>query len=83
MARTGYLTAQQMAGAFQMLRPYDLLWSRMVNDYLFGQRRPMSDLMARNTDATRMPARMHSEYLRRLFLDNDRRNTAIRSAASR
>ncbi|WP_083384541.1 alpha/beta fold hydrolase [Cupriavidus malaysiensis] len=71
MARTGYLTAQQMAGAFQMLRPYDLLWSRMVNDYLFGQRRPMSDLMAWNTDATRMPARMHSEYLRRLFLDND------------
>jgi len=71
MARTGYLSARQMAGAFQMLRPYDLLWSRMVNEYVLGQRRPMSDLMAWNADATRMPARMHSEYLRRLFLNND------------
>lgn len=71
MARTGYLRAGQMAGAFQMLRSYDLLWSRMVNDYLLGQRRPMSDLMAWNADATRMPARMHGQYLRRLFLDND------------
>ncbi|MCJ9713391.1 alpha/beta fold hydrolase, partial [Bordetella hinzii] len=71
MARTGYLRAGQMAGAFQMLRSYDLLWSRMVNDYLLGRRRPMSDLMAWNADATRMPARMHGQYLRRLFLDND------------
>jgi polyhydroxyalkanoate synthase len=71
MARTGYLRAGQMAGAFQMLRSYDLLWSRMVNDYLLGKRRPMSDLMAWNADATRMPARMHGQYLRHLFLDND------------
>ena len=71
MAQTGYLTAQQMAGAFQMLRSYDLLWSRMVGEYLMGTRQPMNDLMAWNADATRMPARMHSEYLRRLFLDND------------
>ncbi len=71
MDRKGYLSASQMAGAFQMLRSYDLLWSRMVNEYLLGQRRPMSDLMAWNADATRMPARMHTEYLRRLFLNND------------
>ncbi|MGY6269499.1 PHA/PHB synthase family protein [Achromobacter denitrificans] len=71
MARTGYLRAGQMAGAFQMLRSYDLLWSRMVNEYLLGNRRPMSDLMAWNADATRMPARMHGQYLRRLFLNND------------
>ena len=71
MAETGYLTAQQMAGAFQMLRSYDLLWSRMVGEYLMGTRQPMNDLMAWNADATRMPARMHSEYLRRLFLHND------------
>ena len=71
MAQTGYLSAQQMAGAFQMLRSYDLLWSKLVGNYLMGEREPMNDLMAWNADATRMPARMHSEYLRRLFLDDD------------
>ncbi|MGO3741052.1 PHA/PHB synthase family protein [Kerstersia sp.] len=71
MRETGYLKGSQMAGAFQMLRSYDLLWSKMVNDYLLGDRRGLNDLMAWNADATRMPARMHSEYLRRLFLDND------------
>ena len=71
MAETGYLKASQMAGAFQMLRSYDLLWSRMVNEYLLGNRAPMNDLMAWNADATRMPAKMHSQYLRRLFLNDD------------
>ncbi len=67
----GYLDASQMAGAFQMLRSNDLLWSRVVRDYLMGERQPINDLMAWNADATRMPYRMHSEYLRKLFLDND------------
>lgn len=71
MGQAGYLTASQMAGAFQMLRSYDLLWSRMVNDYLLGERSAMNDLMAWNADATRMPATMHSQYLRRLYLNND------------
>ena len=71
MAAEGYLDARQMAGAFQLLRSNDLIWSAMVRDYLMGERRPMIDLMAWNADATRMPARMHSEYLRRLFLNND------------
>jgi polyhydroxyalkanoate synthase subunit PhaC len=60
-----------MAGAFQMLRSNDLVWSKIVHDYLLGTRQPMTDLMAWNIDATRMPYRMHSEYLRKLFLDND------------
>ncbi len=71
MGQRGYLTAGQMRGAFQLLRSYDLLWSRSVNEYLLGERAPMNDLMAWNADATRMPARMHSQYLRRLFLDDD------------
>ncbi len=67
----GYLDTTQMAGAFQMLRSKDLVWSRIVHDYLMGERHELNDLMAWNADATRMPYRMHSEYLRRLFLDND------------
>jgi len=67
----GYLDTKQMAGTFQLLRSNDLIWSRMVHDYLMGERSPMNDLMAWNADATRMPYRMHSEYLRRLFLQND------------
>lgn len=71
MNEQGYLDGYQMAGAFQILRSNDLVWSRMVHDYLLGKRRPMNDLMAWNTDLTRMPYRMHSEYLRKLFLHND------------
>jgi polyhydroxyalkanoate synthase len=67
----GYLEGGQMAGAFQLLRSNDLLWSRLVHDYLLGQREPMFDLMAWNADTTRMPYRMHSEYLEKLFLNND------------
>jgi polyhydroxyalkanoate synthase len=67
----GYLSADQMSGAFQLLQSNDLIWSRIVHDYLLGERAPMIDLMAWNADTTRMPYRMHSEYLRRLFLNND------------
>lgn len=71
MWEQGFLETKQMAGAFQMLRSNDLIWSRMQHDYLLGKRRQMNDLMAWNADQTRMPYRMHSEYLRHLFLDND------------
>ncbi|GBD47807.1 poly-beta-hydroxybutyrate polymerase domain-containing protein [Methylopila sp. Yamaguchi] len=71
MSIEGVLEARQMAGAFQMLRSNDLIWSRVVRDYLLGERTPMTDISAWNADATRMPARMHGEYLRGLFLQND------------
>jgi polyhydroxyalkanoate synthase subunit PhaC len=71
MWECGYLDSRQMAGAFQMLRSNDLIWSRGIHDYLMGEQSLASDLMAWNADATRMPYRMHSEYLRSLFLKND------------
>ena len=67
----GFLDGRQMAGAFQILRSNDLTWSKLVHDYLMGERGQLTDLMAWNSDATRMPYRMHSEYLRKLFLDDD------------
>lgn len=67
----GYLDTKQMAGTFQMLRSYDLIWSKMVQDYMHGTQRGMIALLAWNADATRMPYKMHSEYLEKLYLNND------------
>ncbi|MEM6384154.1 MAG: alpha/beta fold hydrolase [Pseudomonadota bacterium] len=72
MAAQGYLDSQQMMGAFQFLRSNDLIWSKLIRAYLLGEDpRPMNDLMQWNADGTRMPAKMHAQYLRQLFLNND------------
>ncbi|MET1115754.1 MAG: alpha/beta fold hydrolase [Comamonas sp.] len=71
MAERGYLDGRQMAGAFALINSKDLVWSKLVHEYLMGARTPMTALRAWNADATRLPARMHSEYLRRLYLQND------------
>ena len=71
MYQEGVLDSRQMGGAFQMLRPRELIWQPMLNNYVKGTREPMIDLMAWNADGTRMPYKMHTEYLYRLYMDNE------------
>lgn len=71
MWEKGYLDTKHMNGAFQLLNSTDLLWSRILKNYLLGERSALTDLTAWNADGTRLPYRMHSEYLRSLYLNND------------
>lgn len=71
MWRQGYLDGSQMAATFQLLNARDLVWSRMMSEYLLGRRSKANDLMSWNADTTRMPYRMHIDYLNDLFLHND------------
>jgi polyhydroxyalkanoate synthase len=66
----GYLDRPQMARTFAAIRSEDLIYSRAVRRYFLGKEDLPSDIGVWNTDTTRMPARMHSEYLRGLFLEN-------------
>jgi polyhydroxyalkanoate synthase len=71
MARQGgLLNGSQMATTFNMLRANDLIWSYVVNNYLMGKDPMPFDLLYWNSDTTRMPAKMHSYYLRNMYLHN-------------
>lgn len=70
MHKRGYLEASQMSGAFAALRAHDLLWAPLLRRYCLGEKPKGIDIMAWNADATRMPFRMHSDYLRQLYLEN-------------
>jgi polyhydroxyalkanoate synthase len=71
MQKRGFLEGREMATTFNMLRANDLIWSFVVNNYLLGQDPFPFDLLYWNDDSTRMPARMHSFYLRRMYQQND------------
>lgn len=70
MQAEGYLDSKYMGGSFAALRP-EAQWSAMVQKYIHGERPKLNDLMSWNSDGTRMPAAMHSEYLRKLYQNND------------
>ena len=70
MQQHGYLEGGEMANTFNMLRANDLIWSFVVNNYLLGRDPFPFDLLYWNSDSTRMPARMHSFYLRNMYQEN-------------
>jgi polyhydroxyalkanoate synthase len=70
MNKRGYLEGSEMATTFNMLRANDLIWSFVVNNYLLGNDPFPFDLLYWNADSTRMPARMHSFYLRKMYQEN-------------
>ncbi len=70
MHARGYLEGSEMATTFNMLRANDLIWSFVVNNYLMGKEPIPFDLLYWNSDSTRMPAVMHSYYLRNMYLEN-------------
>ena len=71
MHKAGVLSSDKMGASFMLLRSRDLLWNPVVKNYIKGEREKPNDLMAWNSDGTRMPCRMHSEYLKQLYLHND------------
>ncbi|NDB69943.1 MAG: poly-beta-hydroxybutyrate polymerase-like protein, partial [Methylocystaceae bacterium] len=70
MEASGYLSGRQMAATFQFLNSRDLVWSRSTRRYLMGEDEVTLDMMSWNADVTRLPERMHLEYLNELFLKN-------------
>ncbi len=70
MARRGFLEGNEMAATFSLLRANDLIWSFFINNYLLGREPFPFDLLYWNSDSTRMPAKMHSFYLRNMYQRN-------------
>ncbi len=70
MEQDGYLEGSSMAGAFNLMRANDLIWSFYINNYLLGNDPRPFDLLYWNSDSTRMPAKMHSWYLRNMYQNN-------------
>ncbi|HEY2223594.1 PHA/PHB synthase family protein [Actinomycetospora sp.] len=71
MQQTGYLPAESMATTFDLLRANDLIFNYIGPNWLEGKAPPAFDILAWNTDSTRMPATMHASYLRHFYLENE------------
>ena len=70
MKKTGFLPAENMRRSFDLMRTNDLIWNYVVSSWLMGEDPPAFDLLSWNADSTRMPAEMHSFYLRSCYLEN-------------
>jgi polyhydroxyalkanoate synthase subunit PhaC len=70
MKERGYLDSSEMAGTFNWMRANDLIWSYVVSNWYMGKKPPAFDILTWNGDSTRMPAAMHSQYLRACYLHN-------------
>lgn len=70
MRHRGYLEAWEMSAAFNMLRDNDLIWGQMVSNYLLGKKPMALDMLTWNADSTRLPAEMHTFYLRKMYVEN-------------
>ncbi len=71
MLERGYLDSREMSNMFNLLRPNDLIWSNVVNNYLLGKKPPAFGLLYWNSDGTRMAPRAHSWYLRNTYVENN------------
>jgi polyhydroxyalkanoate synthase len=83
MARHGYLEGREMATTFDLLRANDLIWNYVVSNWLLGEDPPAFDILAWNADSTRMPAAMHSFYLRTCYLENQLAGGELELAGAR
>jgi polyhydroxyalkanoate synthase len=81
MQQRGFLEGSDMATTFNLMRANDLVWSFVVNNYLLGREPMPFDLLYWNSDATRMPARMHTFYLRHMYIRNELREPCAVSLA--
>ncbi len=69
--KRGYLDKSELANTFTLMRGNDLVWNYAVNNWLLGEDPPPFDILAWNSDGTRMPAAMHTFYIRSCYLDNE------------
>ena len=83
MAKRGYLESNQMASTFDLLRANDLIWSYVGTNWLMGEQPPAFDILAWNSDSTRMPAAMHSFYLRSCYMENKLARSDLELAGQR
>ena len=83
MEKSGYLEAKDMARTFDLLRANELIFNYVVSNWLLGEQPPAFDLLAWNNDSTRMPAKMHSFFLRQCWMENALANDRMELAGER